>query len=570
MPEKSKWKSYKSFVVEIEPGQEGYYRVDAQGPAGEAESQFRLPFDEQTVSLFFGHLDKTRAAAGDPAQPETMQPAAEFGQRLYRAVFSGPVRDIYVSALHDAEQGDYGLRVQLRLRDAPALAGLPWEYLHDGRDFLALSATTPLVRYHELPDPPRRMLTELPLRILVTISSPTDLPPLDVMSEEQNVRKSLASLTNKGDVQLNFTSDATLNTLLRVLRQARSSGKPYHVWHYIGHGDFQAASQASLLMMVNDSGAAYPARGFQLGTMFNSYPEVRLALLNACQGARASHDNPLAGVAGALVERGISAVIGMQANITDQAAITFASEFYAALVDGLQIDAALTEARRAIFFQPNWIEWATPVLFMRVEDGRLFDLRPSGSLSKEELRRAMSAPTQVRAAVRPQGTTFLGKAVDAVIAGLTGKGGQKPAKSPESEGKPTGLKFAPMPHLPAPGDSHLLKKPWRLQLDIYTPTQQASLGIDLFGEMILGRSLSHPGKPLIDLDPYGAKDLGVSRQHVVIRASADGLAAIDQGSTNGTMVNDHRCAHGEVVTLTDGDVLRMSKIAVVVRVIQHP
>ncbi len=64
----------------------------------------------------------------------------------------------------------------------------------------------------------------------------------------------------------------------------------------------------------------------------------------------------------------------MQFEITDRAAITFAEEFYAAIADGYAVDASLAEARKAIFASGNDIEWATPVLFMRVPDGRIFDV----------------------------------------------------------------------------------------------------------------------------------------------------------------------------------------------------
>jgi hypothetical protein len=63
----------------------------------------------------------------------------------------------------------------------------------------------------------------------------------------------------------------------------------------------------------------------------------------------------------------------MQFEITDDAAIVFAQEFYAAIADGLPVDAAIGEARRAIFGQGNDIEWATPVVYLR-GNGRLFDV----------------------------------------------------------------------------------------------------------------------------------------------------------------------------------------------------
>ena len=69
----------------------------------------------------------------------------------------------------------------------------------------------------------------------------------------------------------------------------------------------------------------------------------------------------------------------MQFEITDRAAIVFAGEFYSALADGLPVDSSVAEARKAIYADQNDIEWGTPVLFMRVADGRLFDVDTKGT-----------------------------------------------------------------------------------------------------------------------------------------------------------------------------------------------
>ena len=58
----------------------------------------------------------------------------------------------------------------------------------------------------------------------------------------------------------------------------------------------------------------------------------------------------------------------MQFEITDDAAITFSHDFYAAIADGYPVDAALAEARKAIFTSGNDVEWGTPVLYMRTPD----------------------------------------------------------------------------------------------------------------------------------------------------------------------------------------------------------
>jgi hypothetical protein len=64
----------------------------------------------------------------------------------------------------------------------------------------------------------------------------------------------------------------------------------------------------------------------------------------------------------------------MQFEMTDEAMIIFAQEFYSALVDDEPVDTAISEARRAIFAQGNEIEWATPVLYTSVPDGRIFEV----------------------------------------------------------------------------------------------------------------------------------------------------------------------------------------------------
>jgi tetratricopeptide (TPR) repeat protein len=102
--------------------------------------------------------------------------------------------------------------------------------------------------------------------------------------------------------------------------------------------------------------------------------------LNACEGARTSAEDPYTGVAQTLVRQGIPAVLAMQFEIFENAAITLAQEFYSAIVDGYPVDAALSEARKAIFASNNDVEWGTPVLFMRIPNGVLF--RPETAAEK--------------------------------------------------------------------------------------------------------------------------------------------------------------------------------------------
>jgi tetratricopeptide (TPR) repeat protein len=94
---------------------------------------------------------------------------------------------------------------------------------------------------------------------------------------------------------------------------------------------------------------------------------------DSCEGARGSPRDAFSSAAATLVRSGIPAVVAMQYEITDRAAIEFSRSFYEALADGLPVDAVVAEARTAIKMG-SALEWGTPVLYMRSEDGLIFDI----------------------------------------------------------------------------------------------------------------------------------------------------------------------------------------------------
>jgi formylglycine-generating enzyme required for sulfatase activity len=148
----------------------------------------------------------------------------------------------------------------------------------------------------------------------------------------------------------------------------------YHILHFIGHAGFDRETQGGVLILRDEAGRGRRVTGEHLGTILHDHRSLRLVVLNACEGARTLRADPFAGIAQTLVQQGVPAVIAMQFEITDQAAIIFAEEFYAALADGHPVDAALAGSRKAIFAAGNDIEWGTPVLYLRAPDGCLFSV----------------------------------------------------------------------------------------------------------------------------------------------------------------------------------------------------
>jgi hypothetical protein len=389
--------TYSELRLRIDRGvTRGSYRIVATGPSGEALGRFKLPFSELELENFILKVGSTRRGRRRVDSPE-MELAKNFGSKLFGALFEGDVRELYRSSSSDSRGAGRGLRLTLSLTGAPELLQVPWEYLYDHPSFLSISTWTPIVRYLDLPKPRRPLQIELPLRILALVSAPTDAEVIDAPQERLKLEAALAPLIAAGAISIDWLEQASLRALQRQLRKA-----DYHVFHYIGHGGYDQDADDGVLLFEDEVGRGRRVSGIQLGTILADEVSLRLAVLNSCEGGRSSLQDPFSGVATSLIEREIPAVIGMQFEITDRAAIVFAGEFYAALADGLPVDSSVAEARKAIYADENDIEWGTPVLFMRVADGRLFDVQAHAPLRAPTPEPAIAAPDEVRAAEEAQ------------------------------------------------------------------------------------------------------------------------------------------------------------------------
>jgi hypothetical protein len=376
---------YLDFDLTIEKTKAGYRAMVLNSPAGQASTAFANPFSKQELEILFLRLGRPRTPARR-IDPEDVAAAKGFGQRLFNAAFAGQVRTCLMSSLEDARSQNHGLRIRLRMNDAPELSGLPWEYLFypELRRFFSLSAETPIVRYIELPERVKPHRIKSPLRLLVMVSNPNTQADLDAEEEWSKLTDALAPLVSIGLVSITRLKQPSLLALAQTLRL-----NTFHVLHFIGHGGFDRGSDEGQLLLEDDKGRGVAVGGSKLGTILHDHRPLRLVVLNACEGARSGTLDPFSGVAQSLVQQGIPAVIAMQFEFTDEAAITLAQEFYLAVSEGFAIDRSLAEARRAIFAGGNNVEWGTPVLYMRSQDGQLFDIEELDNKKRDEARRLL-------------------------------------------------------------------------------------------------------------------------------------------------------------------------------------
>jgi hypothetical protein len=378
---------YEDFTIQIGPDRGNGHPVQVlKSPAGEGTGVFEPPFapgrwQELFAELIRGEGD-ARGVEGTRAERDLRirLPAGlsrderEIGDQLFRALFSGPIRTLWDQSLGTVRsRPGWGLRIKLKLdvagHDLAHLASLPWELLwqKETEDFLSLSRHSPFVRYLDVPRPVAPIRVGSKLRILVATSSPGNLASLNLAEEKKKLKDACRHW--KG-VDVQFLDNAEPGSV----RQALLSGI-FHVFHFMGHGGFDATTGEGALYFERAGGEAEAISGRALATFLKDFKSLGLVLLNACDTGKVAAEglHPFSGVASALVLAGMPAVIAMQFPISDQAAIAFSAAFYQRLALGDPLDAAVVEGRQAVLSaESRGPEWATPVLLSRAPDANVF------------------------------------------------------------------------------------------------------------------------------------------------------------------------------------------------------
>jgi CHAT domain-containing protein/TRADD-N domain-containing protein len=354
---------YADFVLHFETSPTGTYIVRVlDSPAGEGWSTLGS-------DLSPGESVRIIAALALSLHGENEVGTEELGARLYRSLFSGSVRSLYERSVGAASRDmEQGLRIVLRLdpadRHLAFLYKIPWEalYSEETREFLSLRRSLSITRRLQVARPAGVLPVAGPLRILLVVSEPIGLPPLDLKEERSHIETSLGE---QGGFFVSVLECASPQAL-----RSRLLADKFHVVHFMGHGAFQAESGEGSLFMEDERRRPLAVAGRELAAILSDCESIRLVFLNACDTATATADdraNPFAGVATALIFGGIPVVVAMQFPIADQSAVAFSAAFYRRLASGDTIDAAVTEGRQYLYMRDERRnDWLAPALFSRV------------------------------------------------------------------------------------------------------------------------------------------------------------------------------------------------------------
>ena len=355
-----------------EPPEEKYEDFDLHvAPDGhaiarskEGEAKARISTEMPTNLKLSFQLIEQRATSTDLLK--------EVGGVLYDWLFPGPIHTHLQQTEAVARERNAKLRLRLRV-EAGAIARLPLEFTYRaiGGYFLATNAQTVFSRYLNLPLPPERVRRrEGPLHLLAIVADPIDQNVrLNPDEWETLLQEALAKPIADGRMTLQTVKRATR----KEIRNALNDRKP-DILQFVGHGIYRNG-KGHLVLVDDGTDKTWLVDDEQFANLFAGWSDrLGLICMATCESAKSDDPQAFLGIAPQLVERhGTPAVVAMQYPVLVKTAKVFLDELYANVAARKPVDWAVQSARNAISldFGHNR-EFATPVLYMRAEDGNVF------------------------------------------------------------------------------------------------------------------------------------------------------------------------------------------------------
>lgn len=335
-------------------------RVGLQSSAGQRPGTRGLDGVTRASLAALGLRVQKAAARGEKLADETREALTRLTTELFTTAV---VTDKVLPDGLDPAGG----RVLLRIAASePELQAFPWEALRTQDGFLTGSTRLGMVRLPRVGEATNQFDVEVEgaLRVLAVA------PIQSTQAALGGLRAALGGAIERGEVDwlvpiVDVESAAAFHERLK-----QAAVRKPHVLHFMGHGE-SGSGQMPRLQISDGTWLDIEALARQIQQDFR---EVRLVVLEACRGAE---PGAFASAAEHLCRAGVEAVLAFLWPVDEASAEDFVSAFYAALTgEGAakgDVVASVEAAR-----EPRLGTSAsafTAVLYLRGEDGRLFDFR---------------------------------------------------------------------------------------------------------------------------------------------------------------------------------------------------
>jgi class 3 adenylate cyclase/CHAT domain-containing protein len=277
------------------------------------------------------------------------------------------------------------------------LVQIPWELLHDGKQFLCQRFSMGrLVKTRQTMGGARSRKLERPLKALI------------LADPEEN----LASARREG-MEIRDFMNQRQETISAVFRAEDINAdlvatklKNFDMVHFAGHSEYNRENPAESGWRLSDG--VLKAGEFLKRSQSGIMPVMVFS--NACQSARTEewtfkthfHDE-IFGLANALILSGVKHYIGTFWEILDETGRTFALEFYKHLFAGLTVGEAMRRARLALIntYGEESLVWASYLLygdpaFNYMDQLKKNGVRPGVDYNREDLEAAQPEEMKLR------------------------------------------------------------------------------------------------------------------------------------------------------------------------------
>lgn len=379
-----------------------------------------------------------------PPPPGNDATIRAYGNTLFKRLFAGSLDNAFYQAWAAAQAKKRGVRVRLWLDNVndTKLHMVPWELLHYHPSGNTASEPVPLTianqsafsRYLASSEYEGKPLERLPIRMLIVVSDPADaeeawgLKPIGKQAIQNTLdllfqpirsshqleyhflsptdEKQVASgMGGDGNGRVPATAQQSFPASAQRLQEALHVQYGYDIVLYFGHALVHPKRGTRLLLEDHATGQGRIYDGSDLVRLLKQASHrPSLIILMACNTAvalptpntspeqkansndsNAAEQASTASLAAQLVQQGgIPSVIAMQRPMPIDAGRTFTYRLCVRLLQHGVVDIAVNAARQFVF-KPNGIDWSTPVLYMRMQDGRLFSTLPQMSYAQKIL-----------------------------------------------------------------------------------------------------------------------------------------------------------------------------------------
>ncbi len=372
--------------IEVEPQGENV-RIAGRGSRGERPAPHMMASDQS-----FDALSTFASKIGRYVRQAKLldAPMVEAAQALYGSVYQGELRDVMQRLLEAGK--DKPLLIRLFIHDG-SLQGVPWEALCQPgttEGFLGTNPRLIVARGVNSSEPWEPREVRGAVRVLV-IGPGSETHTIDAL------RGVLGPVIDAGEIEW-LEPIAGPEVSAKFLFDRLRRGKTPHIVHFIGHGGVDMSGKPILRLADDKDGEEVwiTAESFARELSASFYEELRLVILEACEGAKAG---ALGSAAEILVKAGADAVVAHLWPVRADTAQNCSIELYRSLTgaDRTQgdIGASIAAVRRTVLTQSA--EAFSPVLYLRGSDSVLFNFegrrvtKPGGAKKARNLAPALQA-----------------------------------------------------------------------------------------------------------------------------------------------------------------------------------